>query len=36
MNDSMEHWLNDIDGGKPTYSEKTYPVATLGKKVRMS
>jgi len=33
MNDSMEHWLNDIDGWKLTYSAKTYPVATVGKKV---
>jgi len=32
----MEHWLSDIDGGKLTHQEKTYPFATLGKKVRMS
>jgi hypothetical protein len=25
----MEHWWNEIDRGRPKYSGKTYPSATL-------
>jgi hypothetical protein len=29
MKTSTQHWWNDTDGGKPMYSEKTCPTATL-------
>jgi hypothetical protein len=29
MKMSTQHWWNDTDGGKPMYSEKTCPTATL-------